>query len=670
MLFSEEVGLLFTGTIVGYNGKTGDAQVELVGASATTSNKPVQVRLPSALFNNNGPFVGTIPKKGTPIVVGQGSGGVYYFVSFKPEDPDYIPSIKEDELLLQSNENTKITLDGNYNIRIGSDVSKLRLNADTGLVSSNFDEEFSFTQASRSINGLIKRDLNIKSKFPQAIKLTSDDYDKYYQKIGMDPSVTTSIVSGPSKNPAFVEKREQIYEFELDADISDNITESQLYGTSEDEETDFNFISRRNSRADTLSLTLYEPNYLMETVKGTVVDIFGNILDINRYPIPVGGENETIKAEKSEDKTASFLAIKALERKSIAYHFEINARKDLSGQNGKVELPDIESNSDYGRDRSRFFIDVDKEGQFKLNVPASSETGNIPLLSRYENYSTLTDNPDAFIYRDDNLDIFHDSFPAPDFKRFSESKTVDGIDTGSTNRGSISIKNEDSEGTPMDRITGKHIKHGTAYHDILSTCYAFTGDDYIRYQADTSSFRNIDIDEISEANEHLSTVVSDTIYISGENANAGGRSGSINFDGSLEFNIGANTIDRQSLWLDMAGGIVGNIGRDLTNKSLAMNMDGDIYLQVGGVGVATDSRFAQANNGNYGAVLDLRVITDGGYAHMIRIDNDGLKIMTPSFLQIHASQGMKITSDASIDIQAEIVTIQERAVMKGFGGSI
>ena len=45
--------------------------------------------------------------------------------------------------------------------------------------------------------------------------------------------------------------------------------------------------------------------------------------------------------------------------------------------------------ADYGRQRSRFFIDIDKEGQFKLNVPASSEKGNVPILTRYENYSTI-----------------------------------------------------------------------------------------------------------------------------------------------------------------------------------------------------------------------------------------------------------------------------------------
>jgi hypothetical protein len=62
------------------------------------------------------------------------------------------------------------------------------------------------------------------------------------------------------------------------------------------------------------------------------------------------------------------------------------------------------------------------------------------------------------------------------------------------------------------------------------------------------------------------------------------RSGQVNLDGSLELNIGANTIDRQSLWLDTAGGIVGNVGRDLNNNSLILGMDGNAFVQVGSNG--------------------------------------------------------------------------------------
>ncbi len=95
----------------------------------------------------------------------------------------------------------------------------------------------------------------------------------------------------------------------------------------------------------------------------------------------------------------------------------------------------------------------------------------------------------------------------------------------------------------------------------------------------------------------MGNVVSKIIYVGGDKANAGGRSGQINFDGSLELNVGANTVDRQSLWLDTAGGIVANVGRDKLNRSMIMGMDGDCFIQVGGYGVSTDSRFGSEDNG-------------------------------------------------------------------------
>jgi hypothetical protein len=88
------------------------------------------------------------------------------------------------------------------------------------------------------------------------------------------------------------------------------------------------------------------------------------------------------------------------------------------------------------------------------------------------------------------------------------------------------------------------------------------------------------------------------------------------------------------------------------------------------ISLNTDSRFAKQNNGSYGATLDLRVITDGGFATMIRIDKKGVSILTPSFLQIHASQGIKLSSDSDISIEAETLYLQNRMVLKEFGGSI
>ena len=673
--FDEEVGLLRTGTIVGYSPTTGKITVELnnkpTGGSAA---RPIIVYAPYSMFFNNGLFMGTAPSVGTPIVVGQGSGNQYYFVSFIAENRDQVPDLNNNELLIQSNSKTKITLDKSNNIYLGSVTNKIHIDTDFNLSTSNFHNEQHFTQAYRQLNGLVRRERKNITAFEFINKLEADSYDAKYKVIGLDPTITPAI-AGSSKNPALVEHREMIYEFQLLSNVTDDLNESQIYGTSKTSKQLPTLPNRRNSKADTLSLTLAAPNYLMESVKGTVVDIFGNILDINRVPLPIGKDQTTLSDDKSTDKVKSFLAIKELERKSIAYHFEINARKDFSKKTGATDLFDLNSNADYARNRSRFFLDIDKEGQLKLNVPASSERGNLPLLVRYENFSTFSPedngNPNKLIYREDSLDIFQDSFAAPKLDLTSSPFSY------AKDKGSIKLKSGDTEATPIDRITNSHIKHGTAYHDILATCYAHQRSDFIQYQhflidtvdaaGNTVEGTTIDVSETSLP--LLKNIVTDTIKLSGLDANAGGRSASLNFDGMVEMNIGANTIDRQSLWLDTAGGIVANIGRDKKLMSAAVKMDGDLLIQVGGIGVVGDSRFVTQQNGQIGAVVDLRVFTDGLTAHMIRIDKNGVSIMTPGSFNVYANNGITF-GGKSMTIDVDNFVAQGRLVQKITGGSI
>lgn len=382
------------------------------------------------------------------------AGNQYYFVGFKSDNPNLLPALIDNQLLIQSTNDTKLTLDTNNNLIIGSDKHHIHINPDSDLYKSYFNNKYNFTQGTRSSTAIVKRDTKYNDTFDQDSKLLDDDYNDFFITIGLDPTSTAnSITKGSNKNPAFIESREMVYEFSQDSKVTNDSFEATIYGASKQEKLIYEYPNRRNSRADTLSLSLVEPNYLMETVKGTVIDIFGNILDINRYPIPVGKDNATLRTDKSEDKLKNFLKIKELERKSIAYHFEINARKEVNSNN-TVVLPDINSNDDYARNRSRFFIDIDKEGQFKANVPASSEKGNISLLSRYENYSTFGEednkNPNKLIYREDNLDIFHDSFAATPFIK---DAGYDGA------KGVITIKSGDTVSTPIDRLTKLNMKH-------------------------------------------------------------------------------------------------------------------------------------------------------------------------------------------------------------------
>ena len=398
--FNKLPGLLKVGAISkqGYDPRSGTVFVQLNESVSHGPNPPVKVLLPLGLFYNNGICIATVPVPGTPVVVSQESGGQHYFVSFLAQNSSLLPDLKLGELLLQSNSNTKITMDIKNDIYIGSDNNRIHINPIDNLLSANFSNNYNFTQAARSINGLIRRDLRRNEPVPQSLKLDDDIYNSTFRLIGLDPSVAVNASSiGSKKNPPFVENRELIYEFQYASNVKNEVLESALYSDKQQPLQDTNFINRRQSRADTLSLTLAEPNYLLETIKGTVIDIFGNILDLNRLPLQIGQGQNTLQPEKSSDKVKSYLQIRELERRSLAYHFEINARKDLTGLNGQLVLPDINSNIDYARNRSRFFIDVDKEGQFKVNVPASSEKGNIPLLTRYENFSSF--------YQDENGNV-------------------------------------------------------------------------------------------------------------------------------------------------------------------------------------------------------------------------------------------------------------------------
>lgn len=121
------------------------------------------------------------------------------------------------------------------------------------------------------------------------------------------------------------------------------------------------------------------------------------------------------------------------------------------------------------------------------------------------------------------------------------------------------------------------------------------------------------------------------------------------------------------MWLDTAGGIVANIGKDIRGRSIMAATDGDFYLQVGSYGVMGDSRFPKVMNKS--GVLDLRILGKGGFCHMIRVDDNGITIMTPGNLGIHSKGDMTLTSDRNIRIECTTLIMQERMHLKGHGGT-
>jgi hypothetical protein len=696
-VFDPPPGMLRSGSITGSNGDI--LSVQLTETPAIRGKIPsVSVPRVFPLADSSGMFIGSYPAKGTTVTVGQSLGGQYHIVNYEPINDNLIPDLSPGELLIQSTDTSKILFDLDSNINIGSDISNIHVFAGSqrypsrNLITMTFQNENHFTQGYREVGGLIKRDLHPN---PQAAsysgntKLTDDTYDSVLQVIGLDPTATANdLRTGPNKNPPLVEHREMVYEFQYDSSIDDDTTESNKYTTTQQLGITYTTPNRRTSRADTLSLSLVSPNYLIEEVKGTVVDIFGNILDINRMPLPVGlSATTTLRSSGTVATTnaqQSYINIRALERKSIAYHFEVNARKDPTPTNQGSNLSINDDNPNAKMQRSRFFFDVDKEGQFKLNVPASSETGNVPLLVRPENYSSFgttdSSNPNQLWFLKSgqpiSQDIFVDSFAAP---QVSASSSEAGF-SSTFAHGSITLKNAatSADAGPPDRISQfvdnspYNIKHGTAFHDILQTCNFSRTSSMLGYP--TGAVDNPDVSYIASDPATTAAPVNSTITVAGTGANAGGRSGQLNFDGSLEMNIGANTVDRQSLWLDTAGGVVGNVGRDKNQRSMMLGMNGHCFIQIGGPGLypagsTGDARFTPLGQDvPIAGILDIRVFV-GGQTHLIRVDQMGMLLMSPGRIGIHAGQGMTLTSDGDIEIDCEQLTMQQRAHKKVFGGS-
>lgn len=649
---------IYRGTITGYN-NDGTVRAAIDERTIAQQKQEFTVNLPLAWSGPNGEIMAGFPPVGAPVLMSRGHGGEWFITGYTTPNNTFpnrnsfgsgglnnnkMSEFRGGRILLQTKKTkigfTRLFIDPAEGIQAGTASSYLHADPTRNIFSHNFNEELMFTTGHRSIKGNIKRDIkqNILRDIAGSM-LDSHDYSDSLYTVGMDPSNTTSFVTSGTniRNLPLTENREVVYELANVANLSFTSDEEEAEAYKKlTTPTQPNIISRRGSRADAFSLSLAYPNHLLEIVKGTAVDSLSNILDLNRNVIPIGKKDD-ISFTKNQDPQETFRKVRALHRKSIAYHFELNARKDTNPDGisspPNPTLKPGDANYDMGRNKSRFFCDIDKEGQIKINVPASSETGNIPLLTRYETASvrlaaTNQDrNPNEFVKDKSGTDLFLESF---------------------ANFSPIVL---DGDSVPVDFFTEKAIGYGTAFHDITKTCLQFqdTGRDSL-----VSYLPNSRLNDLSP----IDPVVSSTIKISGDGANAGGRSGNLNFDGFLSFSVGANTIDRQSMWWDFAGGVLANYGRDLKNRSYMGSFDGDVLVQIGGVStVANDSRFSNINNGVRSGVLDIRIVDEFGQLLIIRGDSRGLVISSPGRIEFNSAQDIIFNTRGAIKMHSEEVIV-------------
>jgi hypothetical protein len=582
------------------------------------------------------------------------------------------------------------------------------------------------SQAGLEAQGIVRRDIR-----PNEESLDAATYDQMFdldaehlfEEVGRDPTQDVThgtrkmSASGQSatvaafRNPPFVEKRGILYEFGTGWNV---LTRQKEEDRLQDGVLPVRVPSeRRERRSNVLSLSLLYPNELMETVDGTLVDIFGNLLDINRSIIspPSGKDVKTLLENMLENA-----------RHTIALHREINTRKGWAYTNTSIpdliEIPDPAQSADNARDRSRWFVDVDKEGLTKLNVPATSETGNVPCLVRYENSSTVdvdkngnaetsgrSENDAKKLFRSDLLagqqrqDVFLDQFgPGGIIVKRVASQGEQSTELSLDNRLS---------GKSTSYVDGKkvslpaRVQAGTAFHSITTTAAKL-----LETSMNKASYEVVDKD--APIPEEDGAAVSDNVIQSFLDSastavqrdkagrpinypNAGGRSLHVNLDGNVELSVGANTVDRLSWILDTAGGIVARIGRDRYGRSAVLQMDGSLALEVGGydfVGSSSDvdRRFA---NRSVDLPKDPAIFRAGKVVIHVRranatgtgpdigaknkdqvliIDENGVSIQATGQLSLTSTMDMVLQSDSQIILDAKAIVLykedQKRIVLK------
>jgi len=153
----------------------------------------------------------------------------------------------------------------------------------------------------------------------------------------------------------------------------------------------------------------------------------------------------------------------------------------------------------------------------------------------------------------------------------------------------------------------------------------------------------------------------------------GGKSANINFQGAVDVSVGKDEYDQKSLVLDTAGSVIAWFGRDKNGRSLVVQTDGAVAVNVGGRGTAEGvSAFREGR-------LDLRVnVTDKGPVHLqeswiteggdhasdylISISKNGIVIagMNPGAPMIIRNDGpLSLESTAKLSIGAQSVEIRE-----------
>ncbi len=181
--------------------------------------------------DNNGVFIGAAPPVGNPALAIMEQGNKFHGIKYYAKSDILPKKLEEGQLLLKNNDSNILNFIENKIILGNFDNRGLVLNTALFSSNNNFNHHFSFSEASRSINAMIRREME-DSGYQDVSKLIEDDLflNKKSQSVSLTSSIDKSNAKNLdldkiSRNPNFVENRKLVYEFEYSSNNLDLQTE-------------------------------------------------------------------------------------------------------------------------------------------------------------------------------------------------------------------------------------------------------------------------------------------------------------------------------------------------------------------------------------------------------------------------------------------------------------
>lgn len=498
-------------------------------------------------------------------------------------------------------------------------------------------EKSSFSNGGRSYSGTVRRLIsNLRTTFPKTNPNEAPLFvDLEFHNVGLPIGFFNGSkpfkysIESRKRNPEISENRTVINEFSTDSIFTGFDDEILRYKDQKKLLDQSEFSDRTREPSNTLQLAEHE---LIEVVGGNLVDFKGNILDLNYQKLFYGSSGNRVPST-TKDIAKEYESARRISRRGIGFHFMLatnTTTRERSTSNNSL-LVDIDKegllklnvpkNTDTGNipfpGTTTF---RDDSGNVSTEISNQSVQELIPVTLRdKEGTVVLPKTYPGSVYRETGI-RYDNSIPyfpgnsedgAPNTIRVNSTKYhnmysiaerliannitkinipqiftndqgyVDGLAIGKP----FEILDDEETSTEnileLDANQFKlpgYMGTVTVYPDPPAIYSGggtvVAGKDYTdeNYPPYSNAF------ELTQDNNETVTVSQDNQKTGG----TGGKSAYLNFEGSVESSIGADNSDRKSLVLDTAGSLLAWFGKDKNGRSVVMQTDGEMLVNVGG----------------------------------------------------------------------------------------